>query len=157
MIHYTRTAPTRRSCAASRDRICRATDTGSSAPLTLMVNPPPVDALAVGVNNKPRPDNDGAARITPTPDGADCDPPNNPPINGILDARLPAHDNADLIKLRRAHRHEHSPVVPVQRFQRAVIEPKLVGGGEFAGGGDLESHRRVHSKRKIARIPPAPP
>ena len=41
---------------------------------------------------------------------------------------------------RRRDRDPHAPVVPVQRLERAVVQPELVGGGEVAGGGDLEGH-----------------
>ena len=51
------------------------------------------------------------------------------------------HHHADRIELLGPHRHADLPVVPVQRLEGPIVEPKLMGGGEVARGSDLKGHR----------------
>ena len=52
------------------------------------------------------------------------------------------HDGADGIQLGSGDGDADSPVVAVEGFKGAIVQSELVGGGEFAGDGNVESHGR---------------
>src|SRR5438128_2363456 len=56
------------------------------------------------------------------------------------------HHHADLVELRCGDGDFDLPVMPMQRLERAVIKPKLMRGGEVAGGGDLKWHLLNHTE-----------
>jgi hypothetical protein len=37
--------------------------------------------------------------------------------------------------------------MPVQRLKRSIIQPKVMSGGENAGGADLEGHGAIVARR----------
>ena len=53
------------------------------------------------------------------------------------------HDDADGVELIGGNGDGHAPVVPVQRLEGAVVQPKLMRGCKLAGGRDFEGHLRV--------------
>ena len=50
------------------------------------------------------------------------------------------HDGADGIDRVAGDGGANAPIVPMQGFEGAIIKDKLMGGGEFAGSGDVEGH-----------------
>ena len=53
------------------------------------------------------------------------------------------HDHADLVEPVGGGGYDDDPVMPMQRLERAVVQPKLMCGGELTASGDGErGHRR---------------
>ena len=50
------------------------------------------------------------------------------------------HDDAHGVKFGCRDGDLHLPIVAMEGFEGAVVETKLMTGGEMGGGGDLEVH-----------------